>query len=121
MRRYILSTVDSHSSSLAPNLRRRFLRSDYQTRVFHASREIRRSARQQELEQERGRRLEANIASFREYRFGDFPDIEIPYSAIIKPLQELAKVKILPECLVPSFLIFFISVFIINIQMRLMK
>ncbi|PNF15874.1 hypothetical protein B7P43_G07978, partial [Cryptotermes secundus] len=83
--------VDSRSDRLAPNLHRRFLRRDDQKRIFHASREIQRSARQQELEQERGRRLEANIASFREYRSGDFPDIEISYSAIIKPMQELAK------------------------------
>jgi DNA-dependent protein kinase catalytic subunit len=100
--------VDSHSDRLAPNLRRRFLRYEHQKRAFHASREIQRSARQQVLEQERGRRLEADIASFREYRSGDFPDIEIPYSAIIKPMQELAKVNILSVCIVPICLIFYL-------------
>lgn len=113
--------MDSRSDCLAPNLHRRFLRRDYQKRIFHASREIQRSARQQELEQERGRRLEANIASFREYRSGDFPDIEISYSAIIKPMQELAKVTILPECLVLILLIFITSLKIINMQKRLLK
>lgn len=113
--------MDSHVEHLAPNLRRRFLRCEHQKRAFHASREIQRSARQQELEQERGRRLEADIASFREYRSGDFPDIEIPYSAIIKPMQELAKVKILPECIGPIFLIFVISLIIINMQQRFVK
>lgn len=75
-----------------PNMRRRFMRHDYQKRIFHASREIQRSARRQELEHERGRQREANIASFRKYRSGDFPDIEIPYSAVIVPMKELAKV-----------------------------
>lgn len=68
------------------------MRDDYQKRIFHASQEIQRSARRQELEQERGRQHEANIASFRKYRSGDFPDIEIPYSEVIRPMQELAKV-----------------------------
>lgn len=84
--------MDSGSPRPVSNLRRRFLRHSYQNRIFHASREIQRSGRKQELQQERSHRLEANIASFREYRYGDFPDIEIPYSAIIKPLQVLAKV-----------------------------
>lgn len=84
--------MDSGSDRSVSNLRRRFLRNSYQNRILHASREIQRSGRKQELQQERGRRLEANIASVREYRSGDFPDIEIPYSAIIKPLQVLAKV-----------------------------
>jgi DNA-dependent protein kinase catalytic subunit len=92
MRKFILSTVDSDLDHFTPNLRRRFLRHDYQKRIFHASREIQRSTRRQELEQERGRRHEANITSFRKYRSGDFPDIEIPYSEIIRPMQELAKV-----------------------------
>ena len=84
--------MDSGSPRSVSNLRRRLLRTSYQNRIFYASREIQRSSRKQELQQERGRRLEANIATFREYRYGDFPDIEIPYSAIIKPLQVLAKV-----------------------------
>jgi len=92
IKKFILSTVDSGSPRPVSNLRRRFLRPSYQNRNFHASREIERSGRKQELQQERSRRLEANITSFREYRSGDFPDIEIPYSAIIKLLQVLAKV-----------------------------
>ncbi|XP_069690626.1 DNA-dependent protein kinase catalytic subunit-like isoform X3 [Periplaneta americana] len=83
--------VDSAASYSTPNLRRRFLRNKYQERIFHASREVKRSARREELERERIRRREANIASFRDYRSGDFPDIEIPYSAVIRPMQELAK------------------------------
>lgn len=90
--KFILSIVDSNVDHFTPNLRRRFLRHDYQKRIFHASQEVQRSARRQELEQERGRRHEANIASFRKYRSGDFPDIEIPYCAVIRPMQELAKV-----------------------------
>jgi len=30
---------------------------------------------------------------YRRYRIGDFPDIQIPYSAIIAPLQALAHVR----------------------------
>jgi len=84
--------VDSGLPRPVSNLRRRFLRDSNQNRIFHAKREIQRSGQKQELQQERSRRLEADIASYREYRSGDFPDIEIPYSAIIEPLQELAKV-----------------------------
>ena len=84
--------MDSGSPRPVSNLRRRFLRHSHQNRIFHASREIERSVKRQELQQERSRRLEANVTSFREYRSGDFPDIEIPYSDIIKLLQVLTKV-----------------------------
>jgi DNA-dependent protein kinase catalytic subunit len=92
IKKFILSTVDSGSLRPISNLRRRFLRHSYQNKIFHASREIQRSDRKQEVQQERSRRLEADITPYREYRSGDFPDIEIPYSAIIGGLQILAKV-----------------------------
>ena len=92
VRRLVFILVDTATVEV-PNLRRRFTRGNEHVKCnFYAALEVKRSERRKQLEAERGRRREANIASFRNYRSGDFPDIEIPHSAIIKPLQELAKV-----------------------------
>lgn len=36
---------------------------------------------------------EAQVTLYRNYRVGDFPDIQIPYSSLIAPLQALAQVR----------------------------
>ena len=38
-------------------------------------------------------RKEAQVTLYRSYRAGDFPDIQIPYSSLIAPLQALAQVS----------------------------
>jgi len=45
-------------------------------------------------------RKEAQVTLYRNYRVGDFPDVQIPYSSLIAPLQALAQVR-LPEVSVP--------------------
>lgn len=36
---------------------------------------------------------EAQVTLYRNYRVGDFPDIQIPHSSLIAPLQALAQVR----------------------------
>lgn len=47
------------------------------------------------LKKERTQKHESSVNMYREYRFGDFPDIEITNASIIKPLIELAKVSVI--------------------------
>nr|XP_032800417.1 DNA-dependent protein kinase catalytic subunit-like [Petromyzon marinus] len=60
-------------------------------RNFHA----RRVVRSQKMEQERQRELrmgsDSHVRLYRSYRLGELPDIQIPHSAIIAPLQALAQ------------------------------
>lgn len=39
-------------------------------------------------------RKEAQVTLYRNYRVGDFPDIQIPYSNLIAPFQALAQVRL---------------------------
>lgn len=42
---------------------------------------------------------EAQVTLYRNYRVGDFPDIQISYSSLITPLQALSQVGQLPVIL----------------------
>lgn len=42
-------------------------------------------------------RKEAQVTLYRNYRLGDFPDIQISYSNLITPLQALAQVRLSPS------------------------
>lgn len=42
---------------------------------------------------------EAQVTLYRNYRVGDFPDIQISYSSLITPLQALSQVGLLPVIL----------------------
>ncbi|XP_066992546.2 DNA-dependent protein kinase catalytic subunit [Anabrus simplex] len=77
--------------SIAPQRRRRFLRDQKKISSMHAMFEAKKASRRQQLHQERVHKQEANVVMCRSYRIGDFPDIEIAYSAILKPLQVLAE------------------------------
>ena len=44
------------------------------------------------MEAERKQKRENEVTMYRRYRIGDLPDIQIPHSAIIAPLQALAQV-----------------------------
>ena len=44
------------------------------------------------MDAERKQKRESEVTMYRRYRIGDLPDIQIPYSAIIAPLQGLAHV-----------------------------
>ena len=41
---------------------------------------------------ERKQKRESEVTMYRRYRIGDLPDIQIPYSSVIAPLQGLAQV-----------------------------
>jgi len=45
------------------------------------------------MDAERKQKRESEVTMYRRYRIGDLPDIQIPYSAIIAPLQGLAHVR----------------------------
>lgn len=47
------------------------------------------------FKKERGQKREASVTTYRKYRIGDFPDIEITNSSVIKPMIELAKVYVI--------------------------
>ncbi|KAM7297934.1 DNA-dependent protein kinase catalytic subunit [Ixodes scapularis] len=72
-------------------LRRRFLRDEDKVRLQHIKREVRRKELRGEQERERRARREAEVTLYRSYRLGDLPDIEIPHSALVAPLQALAQ------------------------------
>ncbi|CAN8029860.1 unnamed protein product, partial [Ixodes persulcatus] len=72
-------------------LRRRFLRDEDKVRLQHIKREVRRKELRGEQERERHARREAEVTLYRSYRLGDLPDIEIPHSALVAPLQALAQ------------------------------
>ncbi|XP_047004978.1 DNA-dependent protein kinase catalytic subunit-like [Schistocerca americana] len=74
-------------------LKRRFLRDEKKIRYYFAKREVRRTMKIKELQAERSKK-EATVSLFRKYRKGDLPDIEIQFSAFIKPLQALAKMDV---------------------------
>lgn len=57
-------------------------------------------SRRREVSKELKRKREGQVKILRKYRFGEIPDVQIPLSAILKPLQILAKVRyILILCL----------------------
>ncbi|XP_064478548.1 DNA-dependent protein kinase catalytic subunit-like [Ornithodoros turicata] len=72
-------------------LRRRFVKDDEKVRQQYIRQEVRRKERRKELEKEQKARREAEVTLYRRYRLGELPDIEIPHSAIIAPLQALAE------------------------------
>uniref|UniRef100_A0A673C7H7 DNA-dependent protein kinase catalytic subunit n=1 Tax=Sphaeramia orbicularis TaxID=375764 RepID=A0A673C7H7_9TELE len=76
--RGVLTLIDNLISYL---LRRRFLKDQEKVSLRYAQKEI----QQQKL------RKEAQVTLYRNYRVGDFPDVQIPYSSLIAPLQALAQ------------------------------
>lgn len=53
---------------------------------------------QQEQKADQKLQKEAQVTLYRSYRVGDFPDIQIPYSNLITPLQALAQVNTATSC-----------------------
>lgn len=50
--------------------------------------------KQEMFKKERAKKRELSVNTYRKYRIGDFPDIEITNASVIKPLIELAKVRV---------------------------
>lgn len=71
---------------------RRFLRKDKLSLGFAKHETSKRDVTEKQR-RERLKRKEGNITMYRQYRKGELPDVQIPNSAIIKPLQILARVS----------------------------
>uniref|UniRef100_A0A3B4TQG3 DNA-dependent protein kinase catalytic subunit n=1 Tax=Seriola dumerili TaxID=41447 RepID=A0A3B4TQG3_SERDU len=72
-------------------LRRRFLKDQEKVGLRFAQKEIQQQRKKKEEIADQRLRKEAQVTLYRNYRVGDFPDIQIPYSSLIAPLQALAQ------------------------------
>ncbi|XP_042366176.1 DNA-dependent protein kinase catalytic subunit [Plectropomus leopardus] len=99
LRRLTASTDEVDSRTRAENeqrnnilrLRRRFLKDQEKVSLNYAQKEIRLQRQKKEDKADQRLRKEAQVTLYRNYRVGDFPDIQIPYSSLIAPLQALAQ------------------------------
>ncbi|XP_061121318.1 DNA-dependent protein kinase catalytic subunit isoform X2 [Syngnathus typhle] len=71
-------------------LRRRFLKDQEESLIF-AQKEVQKQKRLKEQKADQRLRKEAQVTLYRNYRVGDFPDVQIPYSNLIAPLQAVAQ------------------------------
>ncbi|XP_040921929.1 DNA-dependent protein kinase catalytic subunit [Toxotes jaculatrix] len=72
-------------------LRRRFLKDQEKVSLNYAQREIQQQRQKKEEKADQRLRKEGQVTLYRNYRVGDFPDIQIPHSSLIAPLQALAQ------------------------------
>ncbi|XP_029955282.1 DNA-dependent protein kinase catalytic subunit [Salarias fasciatus] len=99
LRRLTASTDEVDSRTRAENeqrsnilrLRRRFLKDQEKVSLSFAKKEIQHQRQRKEEKADQRLRKEAQVTLYRSYRVGDFPDIQIPYSNLIAPLQALAQ------------------------------
>ncbi|CAN9506484.1 unnamed protein product [Ophioblennius macclurei] len=99
LRRLTASTDEVDSKTRAENeqrsnilrLRRRFLKDQERVSLSFAKKEIQHQRQKKEEKADQRLRKEAQVTLYRSYRVGDFPDIQIPYSNLIAPLQALAQ------------------------------
>uniref|UniRef100_A0A3Q3H2P1 DNA-dependent protein kinase catalytic subunit n=1 Tax=Labrus bergylta TaxID=56723 RepID=A0A3Q3H2P1_9LABR len=91
LRRLTASTSDEVDTNEQRNnilrLRRRFLKDQEKVSLKFAQKEI----QHQRQKQVQLMRQPAQVTLYRNYRVGDFPDIQISYSSLITPLQALAQ------------------------------
>ncbi|XP_054478556.1 DNA-dependent protein kinase catalytic subunit [Anoplopoma fimbria] len=99
LRRLTASTDEVDSRTKAANeqrnnilrLRRRFLKDQEKVSLNFAQKEIQQQRQKKVDKADQRLRKEAQVTLYRNYRVGDFPDIQIPYSSLIAPLQALAQ------------------------------
>ncbi|KAK5850083.1 hypothetical protein PBY51_014363 [Eleginops maclovinus] len=99
LRRPTASTDDVDRRTRAANeqrnnilrLRRRFLKDQEKVSLNFAQKEIQHQRQKKEDKADQRLRKEAQVTLYRNYRVGDFPDVQIPYSSLIAPLQALAQ------------------------------
>ncbi|CAL8293471.1 unnamed protein product [Lota lota] len=72
-------------------LRRRFLKDQEKVSLGFARKEVQHQRQRKEDKVDQRLRKEAQVTLYRSYRAGDFPDIQIPFSSLIAPLQALAQ------------------------------
>uniref|UniRef100_A0A3Q2ZLZ6 DNA-dependent protein kinase catalytic subunit n=1 Tax=Kryptolebias marmoratus TaxID=37003 RepID=A0A3Q2ZLZ6_KRYMA len=84
--------VDSHTRGRnILRLRRRFLKDQEKVSLGFAQKEIQQQRQKKEEKADQRLRKEAQVTLYRSYRSGDFPDVQIPFSSLIAPLQALAQ------------------------------
>lgn len=101
----ILSSVGSSNvNSYSPQLKniersktnhshsKRFLSNASKIRLGFSKAATDKKQKTEQQRRERIRRKEGNVVMYRQYRKGELPDVQIPNSAIIQPLQILARV-----------------------------
>ncbi|XP_059183485.1 DNA-dependent protein kinase catalytic subunit [Centropristis striata] len=99
LRRLTAATDEVDSRTRAANdqrrnilrLRRRFLKDQEKVSLTFAHKEIQQQRQKKEDKADERLRKEAQVTLYRSYRSGDFPDIQIPFSSLITPLQALAQ------------------------------
>lgn len=72
---------------------KRFLRDSGKVSAHMANVVVKGMIRGDQQRKERVKKQEASVTIYRKYRIGDFPDIEIPLSSLLTPLQILARVS----------------------------
>ncbi|XP_019943216.2 DNA-dependent protein kinase catalytic subunit isoform X1 [Paralichthys olivaceus] len=83
--------ADNEQRNNILRLRRRFLKDQEKVSIGYAHKEIQQQRQKKEQKADQRLRKEAQVTLYRNYRVGDFPDIQIPYSSLITPLQALAQ------------------------------
>ncbi|XP_061568965.1 DNA-dependent protein kinase catalytic subunit [Cololabis saira] len=99
LRRLTAQTDEVDSRTRAENerrsnilrLRRRFLKDQEKVSLNFAHKEIQQQRQRKEEKADQRLRKEAQVTLYRNYRVGDFPDVQIPHSSLIAPLQALAQ------------------------------
>uniref|UniRef100_A0A667XYC1 DNA-dependent protein kinase catalytic subunit n=1 Tax=Myripristis murdjan TaxID=586833 RepID=A0A667XYC1_9TELE len=85
------SRTESEQRADILRLRRRFLKDQVKVSMTFARKEIHEQKQRKEDKANKKFQKEAQVTLYRSYRVGDFPDIQIPYSSLIAPLQGLAQ------------------------------
>lgn len=107
---FIFSPISSSAGSVSSNVNyspqltkierphhshsKRFLSNASKIRLGFSKAATDKKQKTEQQRRERIRRKEGNVVMYRQYRKGELPDIQIPNSAIIQPLQMLARVSL---------------------------
>ncbi|XP_006204718.2 DNA-dependent protein kinase catalytic subunit isoform X2 [Vicugna pacos] len=81
--------ADSRAEIL--RLRRRFLKDQEKLSLIYARKVVVEQKREKEVLAELRVRQDAQVVLYRSYRQGDLPDVQIPHSSLIAPLQAVAQ------------------------------
>ncbi|XP_059900479.1 DNA-dependent protein kinase catalytic subunit [Gadus macrocephalus] len=85
------SRAESERRADIQRLRRRFLKDQEKVSLGFARKEVQQQRQRKEDRVDKRLRKESQVTLYRSYRAGDFPDIQIPFSSLIAPLQALAQ------------------------------
>ncbi|GAB6025762.1 hypothetical protein CHUAL_011747 [Chamberlinius hualienensis] len=85
------SNHENHGESNLSLLKRKFIKSADEQKKYFMKKNVMLQQRRVNLATEQKLAREAKVAIYRQYRKGDFPDIQIPVSSVIAPLQALAQ------------------------------